>query len=119
MNMADGALLRPLIQRMGINPDATLIDECILGLVMGLVICVIHGIFRRQYERKLQAAVDELNHHVRNSMQVILNQQVICPHCSAEPVSRAIQRVDWALRKVLPPEMQPEPEPEMTRSGLF
>ena len=115
MNMAEGALLRPLTQQVSTTLEATLIDECILGLVMGLVLCLVHGIFRRQYERKLQAAVDELNHHVRKSMQVILTQQVLCPHCNSEPVSVAIQRVDWALRKVLPPEMQPERQPEANR----
>ena len=115
MNIAEGLFVHPLTQRVGRTTlQATLIDECILGLAMGLVICLIHGIFRRQYERKLQAAVDELNHHVRNSMQVILNQQVLCPHCNSKPVSDAIQRVDWALREVLPPEVQPERQPETT-----
>ena len=114
MNMAEGVLLHPFTQHVGTTLQATLIDECILGLGMGLVICLVHGIFRRQYERKLQAAVDELNHHVRNSMQVILNQQVLCPHCNSEPVSVAIQRVDWALREILPPELQPDREPEIS-----
>jgi hypothetical protein len=44
-------------------------------------------------------------------MQVILVQNVLCPHCDSEHVSRAIERVDWALREVLPAEMQPEPKP--------
>ena len=117
MNMAEGALLHPLAQQAGTTFQATLIDDCILGLAMGLVICLVHGIFRRQYERKLQSAVDELNHHVRNSMQVILNQQVLCPHCNSETVSGAIRRVDWALREILPPEMQPDREPETSSTS--
>lgn len=112
MNILEGALLRPLIRSMGINLEETLLDELVFGIVMGLVICCIHEFFRRRYENKLKAAVDELNHHVRNSMQVILNQQVLCPHCDPEDVEAAMQRVDWALREILPPELQPRRAPE-------
>jgi len=112
MNLVEGTILRPMLQREGIDLNKTVLDGLILGLVMGLVICVIHGIFRRRYEKKLQGAVDELNHHVRNSMQVILLQQVLCPHCDPSDVNKAMQRVDWALREILPPEIQPRREPE-------
>lgn len=112
MNLLEGAFLRPLVRTIGINLESTLIDEFILGLVMGLVVCCIQEFFRRRYENKLRSAVDELNHHVRNSMQVILNQQVLCPHCDPADVSAAMQRVDWALREVLPPELQPRRAPE-------
>src|SRR5471030_1713570 len=84
MNLGEGIILRPLMRANGINPETTLIDEIFMGLVMGVVICCIHEFFRRRYERKLQSAVDELNHHVRNSLQVILNKQVLCPHCSLD-----------------------------------
>jgi hypothetical protein len=107
MNVLEGMLLRPMIRAAGVNLEATLIDEILLGIVMGIVICCIQEAFRRRYERKLQAAVDELNHHVRNSLQVILNRQVLCPHCNPDDTSDAMQRVDWALREILPKEMQP------------
>jgi len=48
-----------------------------------------------------------LNHHVRNSLQAILNQQVLCPHCQASDSAEAMKRVDWALKEILPKEMQP------------
>jgi predicted PurR-regulated permease PerM len=107
MNVLEGWVLRPLIRRSGINLEATIIDEILLGVVMGVVVCVIHEVFRRRYERKLQAAVDELNHHVRNSLQVIVNQQELCPHCQPGDTAQAMQRVDWALKEVLPRELQP------------
>ena len=109
MNVGEGLFLRPLIRTVRINLEATLLDELLIGIVMGVVICCIHEAFRRAYERKLQTAVDELNHHVRNSMQVILNQQVLCPHCRGDS-SEAMQRVDWALREILPKELQPRRE---------
>lgn len=112
MNLAEGAILRPMFRRAGFDLTKTLFDELLMGLVMGVVICVVHASFRRRYEKKLQTAVDELNHHVRNSMQVILLQQVLCPHCDPSDVNKAMQRVDWALREVLPPEIQPRREPE-------
>jgi hypothetical protein len=116
MNVVEGAVLRPLIRTMGINLETTLIDEFVMGILMGVVICVIQNWFRRRFERKLQASVDELNHHVRNSMQVIVNRQILCPHCSPGDLSSAMERVDWALREILPPEMQPRREPE-TKAG--
>jgi hypothetical protein len=108
MNIGEGMILRPLIRSMRINLEATLIDELVMGIIMGVVICCIYEAFRRRYERKLKASVDELNHHVRNSLQVILNQQVLCPHCNPDNISDAMQRVDWALREILPKEMQPK-----------
>jgi hypothetical protein len=107
MNLGEGVILRPLMRAEGFNPETTLIDEILMGLVMGVVVCCIHEAFRRRYERKLQAAVDELNHHVRNSLQVILNKQMLCPHCDQDETSKVMDRVDWALKEILPKEMQP------------
>jgi two-component sensor histidine kinase len=107
MNLLEGAILRPLIRTIRINFEATLLDELLMGVVMGVVVCCIYEGFRRSYERKLKAAVDELNHHVRNSLQVIVNQQVLGAGGNPGKVSDAMHRVDWALREILPKEMQP------------
>jgi len=107
MNVSEGFVLRPLIRRASVYLEATLIDELLMGIVMGIVVCVLYEVFRRRYERKLQAAVDELNHHVRNALQVILNQQELCPHCKPSDTAQAMQRVDWALKEILPKELQP------------
>jgi len=99
--------MRLLIRTLKINIEATLIDELLMGIVMGIVICIIHEAFRRRYERKLQAAVDELNHHVRNSLQVIMNQQVLSAGSNPDDFEDAMERVDWALREILPKEVNP------------
>jgi hypothetical protein len=111
MNMLEGMLV-PRWTAAKLSLDQTVLDELILGFLMGLVICVIHWGFRRRYQRRLKAAVDELNHHVRNAMQTILNQQALCPHCNPESLARTMRRVDWALREVLPEEIQPRRAPE-------
>lgn len=116
MNLVEGAILPPLFLKLGINLETTLMDEFAMGLAMGLVICVIQAVFRLRYEQKLKRSVDELNHHVRNSMQVILNQQALCPHCDPADLSKAMERVDWALREILPAEIQPKRDPE-TKAG--
>ena len=118
MNVGEGMILRPLIRTMGINLETTLLDELLIGIAMGVVICCIHEAFRRRYERKLQCAVDDLNHHVRNSLQTILNQQVLCPHCKDGDSSEAMRRVDWALKEILPKEIQPRREEHQRLSGL-
>lgn len=115
MNVLEGMLVPRWTAAASFNIDQTILDEIILGFLMGAVICVIHWGFRRRYQRRLTSAVDELNHHVRNAMQTILNQQAMCPHCDPDALDRTMQRVDWALREVLPPEVQPRRAPE-TRS---
>ena len=112
MNVLDGVFVPRWTASQGWKIDQTLLDELLLGALMGLVICLIHWEFRRRYERRLKSAVDELNHHVRNSMQTILNQQALCPHCDPSSLARTMQRVDWALREVLPAEIQPRRAPE-------
>ena len=112
-NLFEAALLYPLFRRAGINLETTFLDEACMGLAMGIVICLIHGFYRRRYERELQRAVAELNHHVRNALQIIVNQQAVCPHCKVEDISDAVERVDGALREVLPPELQPERIPQI------
>ncbi len=107
MNVLEGVVLRPFIRTLRINLEATIIDELLMGIIMGIVICFIYEAFRRRYERKLQAAVDELNHHVRNSLQVIVNQQVLSPDCTSGDIEDAMKRVDWALREILPKEVNP------------
>jgi two-component sensor histidine kinase len=107
MNVMEDVILRPLIRRMGINPETTMIDELVMGIVMGVVVCFIYEAFRIRYERKLQAAVDELNHHVRNSLQVIVNQQVLSASGSPSDLTDAMERIDWALREILPKEVNP------------
>jgi len=111
MNVVEGMIV-PHWPASSLKIEQTLFDEILLGFLMGVVICVIHWGFRRRYQRRLKAAVDELNHHVRNAMQTVLNQQALCPHCDSETLARTMQRVDWALREVLPPEIQPRRAPE-------
>jgi hypothetical protein len=117
MNVLEGMIVPRWTSSARLNIDQTILDEIILGFLMGLVICVIHWGFRRRYQKHLKAAVDELNHHVRNAMQTILNQQAMCPHCDPDALDRTMERVDWALREVLPPEIQPRraPEPHSSR----
>jgi len=107
MNVGEGMVLRPLIRTLKINLETTLIDELLMGIVMGIVICFIHEAFRRRYERKLQTAVDELNHHLRNSLQVIVNQQVLSADGKQSDFEDAMIRMDWALREILPREVNP------------
>jgi len=111
--MAEGTFLPEWTATAGLGVHPTLLRELIHGFLIGVVICLVHWAFRRSYEKRLTAAVDELNHHVRNAVQMIVNQQVVCPHCDPATLSKTVKRVDWALREVLPPEIQPRRAPEI------
>jgi len=111
--MAEGTFLPEWTDTAGLGVHPTLLRELIHGFLTGVVICLVHWAFRRSYEKRLTVAVDELNHHVRNAVQMIVNQQVVCPHCDPATLTKTVQRVDWALREVLPPEIQPRRAPEI------
>jgi hypothetical protein len=57
---------------------------------------------RRVNEDRLSTIAD-MNHHVRNALAVVAyyGTEGVNPTC-AQLVSEAVERIDWALREVLP-----------------
>ncbi|MGA7929192.1 MAG: hypothetical protein WCA20_24735 [Candidatus Sulfotelmatobacter sp.] len=84
-----------------------LLAEGLSAFIMGCLIAKLANINRRQ--RRLTIArmqvIAEMNHHIRNaltsislSVYVTENQQLI------RVISKGVERIDWALREVLPRE---------------
>ncbi len=90
-----------------------IVSDALAGLVAGALVLKLlqYGRERRQrMEQRLQT-ISDMNHHIRNALQVIAfsvhsagNQKEL------EEINEAVDRIQWALREVLP-KVEPTFEP--------
>ena len=101
-------LVEHSLSQAGILGSGTLLDDVLLGLfaAIGLFLLLRHLEISRELRRRQHYAliISELNHHVRNALQVIVNRTDLAIHGTAEleDILGAIERIDWALREILP-----------------
>jgi hypothetical protein len=80
----------------------TLMDDALIGIGVGLLAFLYERRQRQNMIRKLEV-IRLMNHHVRNSLQVIAfassapQQEEL-----ANKFRNAVERIEWALREVLP-----------------
>lgn len=115
-----------LIFLFGLGLDLALIRTSALGLYgRALVSNLLPGIVafalayrifhlvqqrRRQVLERLES-IDEMNHHVRNALQVIsFNARVTSNEAQLTEIKEAVQRINWTLTEVLP-KLEPEFRP--------
>jgi hypothetical protein len=90
-----------------------IISDTALGVV---AFVLLYRIFNLGQQRRRQvltrlASIDEMNHHVRNALQVIsFNARVSSDESQLTEIREAVQRINWTLRVVLP-KLEPEFEP--------
>src|SRR6476620_3392597 len=77
-------------------------DDALIGVGAGLLVLFYERRQRQNLIRKLEV-IRMMNHHVRNSLQVI-DFASYAPQKEAhtEKVRDAVERIEWALREVLP-----------------
>lgn len=104
-----GYLLDRLLVHEGVSRTYMLmVSNTITGVVAGGLFFQIvrHERARRELVRERMKTIAELNHHIRNALQVI-------KLCGAQPASgidakplqlikESVDRIEWALREVLP-----------------
>jgi hypothetical protein len=88
------------------HPQRTLLYS---DLFMGMVTAFVTGLGLRHYQTHMHAdrarmrMIAEMNHHVRNALTAISLSVYAKNDPQLEQTTReAIQRIDWALREVLP-----------------
>ena len=97
-----GALFDIILQHHGIGTPAILWGDLLAGIVGGLLVLFYERQRRKEFIHHLEI-IRLMNHHVRNSLQVIAyasSSEHRAQH--VEKVRHAIERIDWALREVLP-----------------
>jgi len=90
----------------GLHAETTRIDDVLLGLVAAALVFLL----QRQQERELgrqrrsAAVIEQMNHHIRNALQVIVARASLDHHDRPEllQIEEAVARIDWALREILP-----------------
>ena len=106
-----GALFDIILQHYGIGAPAILWGDLLAGIVGGLLVLFYESQRRKEFIHHLEI-IRLMNHHVRNSLQVIAyasSSEHRAQH--VEKVRYAIERIDWALREVLPGHMPSKPDP--------
>ena len=95
--------------------------EAVSALVVSLLVAKLVAVMHRLHQATLARVqvVSEINHHIRNALMVISasahttqNQECI------RMISEGVNRIDWALREILPRE-QPLPEEVRTRLMVY
>ncbi len=96
-----GALFDIVLQQHGVGAPAILWGDVVGGIVAGLLVLFYERRRRRELMQQL-SVIQLMNHHVRNSLQVISyasSSEDREQHVNK--VREAIERIDWALREVL------------------
>lgn len=112
--MFDRLLLREGVLRY----DVMAISNLLTGLVAG-------GLFweaarrdreRRKFIRDRLRTIADMNHHIRNALQVIsLYSYRDQDESAVSTLKQALNRIEWALNEVLPGELVRDQVPDLSR----
>jgi hypothetical protein len=97
-----GSLSDVWLQQHVASRSIAIIDDALIGIGAGLLVFLYERRLRQNIIRKLEV-IRLMNHHVRNSLQVI-SFAASAPQQEelAKKVHNAVERIEWALREVLP-----------------
>jgi hypothetical protein len=104
----DQALLKEGVRRL----DIIALSNGLTGIAAGLLYFQITRIERerRAATQERLRTIAEMNHHIRNALQVIAYASTATDQTqSVELISQSVERIEWALREVLPGHVTPEP----------
>ena len=86
----------------GLTEAKRVIDDLAGGVIAGLIAYWQARNRERFLEQRLRV-IALMNHHVRNALQVITYSHYLKPEeRQVEQVKEAVERIEWALREVLP-----------------
>ncbi|HZS27085.1 MAG TPA: hypothetical protein VFB76_07625 [Candidatus Angelobacter sp.] len=97
-----GVLLEGALNKFGISGTSALLDDLLIGILAG---CVVFAYELHQHKTILRQmrVIAEMNHHVRNALQPILYSPYVSEQAEQiRIIQESTQRIQWALREVLP-----------------
>lgn len=97
-----GSLSDVWLQQHVASRSIAILDDALVGVGAGVLVFLYERRKRQNIIRKLEV-IRLMNHHVRNSLQVI-SFAASAPQQEelAKKVHNAVERIEWALREVLP-----------------
>jgi len=103
-----GTLLQGMLGKRGISGISIYVDDLVLGVLAGLVFFAYE---QRRYKavREKIATISAMNHHVRNALQAISYAPYTEQAKQIELIQQSVNRIQWALREVLPGGVEPPP----------
>lgn len=97
-----GSLSDVWLQRHAGSVSVAILDDALIGIGVGLLVLLYERRQRQSLIRKIEV-IRLMNHHVRNSLQVISFATSAPQHEELTiKVRNAVERIEWALREVLP-----------------
>ena len=111
-----GMIVEAFQRHEGITGWTLWIDNIAAALLLGLVVFFYERRRERELIRKLQV-IELMNHHVRNALQPVM----YLPYSQDQEmqlntIREAVQRIDWALREILPGHEDEESPSQMART---
>ncbi len=102
---------------VGLHAETTRFDDLLIGLVAAVLVFLLQRQQERELRRQRQSAavIDQMNHHIRNALQVIVARASLDHQSKPEllQINDAVARIDWALREILPRSATDGPLPEL------
>ena len=91
---------------LGLHAEATYLDDVLLGILAALLVFFLQWRHRLELRRHQRCAVviDEVNHHIRNALQVIALRTGLDTRSRDEltEIRAASDRIEWVLQELLP-----------------
>jgi len=106
----DQLLVKEGVRRL----DIMALSNGLTGIAAGLLYFQITRVERerRAATQERLRTIAEMNHHIRNALQVIAYANLTSDKVeSVELIRRSVERIEWALREVLPGHMTREAQP--------
>lgn len=103
----DQLLVREGVHRL----DIIALSNGLTGIAAGLLYFQITRIERerRATTQERLRTIAEMNHHIRNALQVIAYASTATDKTqSVELIDQSVERIEWALREVLPGHVTPQ-----------
>jgi hypothetical protein len=113
-----GILIDALLIRAGLSRfDVLIVSNILTGGVAGVAwwLFAIREHEQRAADLERLRIVSEMNHHVRNALQVIVYYGSQMEDQSRGDMQRAIERIQWSLQTILPPVEAEENQPPRPR----
>lgn len=110
-----GVVLRTVLDKLGVGGMPALMDDLLVGIVAGAMVFAYEWRQHKLILARMQV-IAEMNHHVRNALQPILYSPFLPEQAEQiRTIQEGTRRIEWALREVLPGEVEPAPPESKSR----